>query len=168
MANIERIKYLGNDCCLLLLVLFFTVNIRKNLLIFQEFFWERHLRVKVNMAPDNTNMLDTILLEPWEGISQEEFSMMIDKYLTEKLGPADHSAVLKRILKFGDFNNNGVVRRQFYVFIHTHKHIKKDEDNYRYSYSISNAYSWLLTLPSWFSMHNMQIMCRNLFQQIVS
>lgn len=75
----------------------------------KEFFWERHLIVKVNMAPDQANMLDTILLEPWEGISQEEFSMMIDKHLTEKLGPADHTAVLKRILTFGDFNNNGVL-----------------------------------------------------------
>ncbi|XP_036367642.1 divergent protein kinase domain 1A isoform X2 [Octopus sinensis] len=75
----------------------------------KEFLWGRNLLVKVNMAPDNTNVLDTVLLEPWEGIKQDQFTRMIDKYLKEQLGPGDYTTTLHKILNFGDFNSNGLL-----------------------------------------------------------
>ncbi|GAB1611235.1 divergent protein kinase domain 1A-like [Argonauta hians] len=73
----------------------------------KEFLWGRDVLVKVNMAPDNENVLDTVLVEPWEGIKQDRFTRMIDKYLQEQLGPGDYTATLHKILNFGDFNSNG-------------------------------------------------------------
>ena len=52
---------------------------------------------------------DDVDTHVWEGMTVAELWTTLEQYLTGILGDTDHTPIIEKALKFGDFNNDATV-----------------------------------------------------------